>query len=131
MTPAPQADCGCGSSERATPRLEDLIPIAVVIAAGCEGCAERMVQRALGRGSTRPPIQQTLGIVAHLRSRDCFVQAVGAEVIAQMERPLEAGMKALRDADPLPGRVGMKRISSTERGRRCDNRENPARREDA
>jgi hypothetical protein len=130
MTPAPQADCGSGSSERTTPRLEDLIPIAVVIAAGCEGCAERMVQRALRRGSAWP-IQQTLGIVAHLRSRDCFVQAVGAEVIARMEKPLEAGMKALRGVDPLPGRVGMKRISSTERGRQCDNRENPAGRENA
>lgn len=92
-------DHECRSSE---PRLEDLIPIAVVIAAGCESCAERMVQRALDRGSARAPIERTLGIVAHLRSLDCLAHKVGPEVIARMEKPLQAGRKALRAADPSP-----------------------------
>jgi len=89
----------CCSSERATPRLEDLIPIAVVIAAGCESCAERMVRRALQQGSPMSLIERTLGIVAHLRSLDCLTQAVGPEVITRMEKPLQAGRKTLRGAD--------------------------------
>lgn len=100
MMSAEQGNHRCGSSQGTTPRLQDLIPIAVVIAAGCKSCAERMVQRALRRSSSRPLIQRTLEIVAHLRSRDCFVKAVGPEVIARMEKPLQAGMKALREADP-------------------------------
>ena len=96
MTPTQQADCGCGSSRKAMPRLEDLIPIAVVIAAGCERCAERMVGRALRRGSARPLVERTLEIVTHLHTRDCFVEAVGPEAVARMEKPLEAGRKALR-----------------------------------
>lgn len=85
----------------ATPRLQDLIPIAVVIAAGCEGCAERMVSAALARGAARPHIERTLEIVAHLRSRDCFAQAVGPEVVARMAGPLAAGRKALDAPDPV------------------------------
>jgi len=96
MRPAEDVGHEYRSSEPETPRLEDLVPIAVVIAAGCEPCAEKMVQRALRRGSAVPLIERTLGIVAHIRSRDCFAQAVGPVVIARMERPLEAGKKALR-----------------------------------
>lgn len=80
------------------PRLEDLIPIAVVIAAGCESCAERMVTRALEQGSSLRHIQKALGIVAHMQALDCLAQAVGAEVVARMERPLAAGRKTLQRA---------------------------------
>ena len=80
------------------PKLEDLIPIAVVIAAGCESCAEKMVARALEQGSSRRHIQKTLGIVAHMQKLDCLAQAVGEEVVARMERPLAAGTKTLQQA---------------------------------
>ncbi len=86
----------------AMPHLEDVIPIAVVIAAGCERCAERMVSAALARGAPKLYIERTLRIVAHLRSRDCFAQAVGPEVIARMARPLAAGKKRLRTPDLVP-----------------------------
>jgi len=89
-----------GSGQPATPRLEDLIPIAVVIAAGCEGCADRMVRRAVQNGSPKALIERTLGIVAYFRSADCLAQAVGREVTARMEKPIEAGRKALRELDP-------------------------------
>jgi hypothetical protein len=79
----------------ATVRLEDVIPIAVVIAAGCESCTESMVERALNQGTPAQLVRRTLGIVARLRSTDCFVQAVGPEVIARMEKPLQAGRRAL------------------------------------
>lgn len=95
-----------GSGERAVSRLEDrlgdLIPIAVVIAGGCEPCAERMVERALRQGSPRRQIERTLEIVAHLRSQACFAQAVGAGVIARMEKPFQAARKALREAQTSP-----------------------------
>ena len=100
MTSAEHVSHQCGSSERATPRLEDLIPVAVVIGAGCERCAEGTVEQALRRGSAKRLIERTLGIVAHLRSQDCFVEAVGPDVIPRMEKALEAGKKALREADP-------------------------------
>jgi hypothetical protein len=83
------------AQETSAPKLEDLVPIAVVIAAGCERCAERMVRRALQQGSPRRLVERTLGIVAHVRSTDCFVAAVGPEVVARMDKPLEAGRRAL------------------------------------
>lgn len=97
MKPAEQVRHEFQSSERATHRLGDLITIAVVIAAGCERCTENAVQRALLMGCEKSLIDRTLGIVARLRSVDCLVRAVGPEVIARMERPLQAGKKVLQD----------------------------------
>src|SRR5215208_3804341 len=54
------------------PKLEDLIPIAVVVAAGCEACAERMVRRAVEAGSAPRHVLRTIAIVADLRDRECF-----------------------------------------------------------
>jgi hypothetical protein len=85
-----------------TLRLEDLIPIAVVIAAGCERCAERMVSAALEHGTARLQIERTLRIVEHVRTRECFAQVVGPEVVARMAKPLAAGKKYLRASDPAP-----------------------------
>jgi alkylhydroperoxidase/carboxymuconolactone decarboxylase family protein YurZ len=84
--------------QSATARLEDVIPIAVVIAAGCEPCAKSMVERALSQGTPAPLVRRTLGIVARLCSTECFVQAVGPEVIARMEKPLQAGRRALLES---------------------------------
>jgi hypothetical protein len=80
------------------PNLEDLLPIAVVIAAGCESCAEKAVTRALEHGSPRAHIQKALQIIAKFQKLDCFAQAVGADVVARMERPLAAGNRTLREA---------------------------------
>ena len=80
----------------AAPSLADLIPIAVVIAAGCEDCAERMVGRALQQGCRRSAIEQTLGIVTYLSSRECFSKAVGPEAVARMAGPLRAAKRAAR-----------------------------------
>jgi hypothetical protein len=82
----------------ATVRLEDVIPIAVVIAAGCESCTESMVERALNQGTPAQLVRRTLGIVARLRSTDCFMKAVGPEVIARMEKPLQAGRRTLLES---------------------------------
>jgi AhpD family alkylhydroperoxidase len=88
-----------GNRLAAAARLQDLIPIAVVIAAGCESCAEGAVRRALQNGVARSQIERTLRIVAHFRSADCFQQAVGAEVARRMEGPLAAGVRVLRERE--------------------------------
>jgi AhpD family alkylhydroperoxidase len=95
MTPGERIDAQ--GRPDATSRLEDLIPIAVVIAAGCEGCAESMVRRALRNGATRRQIERTLKIVAHLRSTDCFQRAVGVELAGRMDGPLTAAVNALSE----------------------------------
>lgn len=94
---------GC---ERPTPRvvgarLENVVPVAVVIAAGCEPCAEKMVARALEGGSSAREVERTLRVIADLRARECFAEAVGEEVVARMERPLAAARKVLERAPAL------------------------------
>ena len=79
-------------------RLQDLIPIAMVIAGGCEPCAEKMVIRALGQGSSWQDIEKTLRIVASMQRADCFAKAVGPDVVARMEKPLAAGWRTLQQA---------------------------------
>ena len=110
MSTKETTDCGCvpaatvtedrapeaAARETPAPRLEALVPIAVVIAAGCEPCAERMVNRALDEGCSARDVRKTLGIVADMQRRDCLSDAVGAEVLGRMERPLARGMQTLK-----------------------------------
>ncbi len=92
--------------QASTAALQTLIPIAVVIAAGCESCAASMVERALSQGTSEHLIRRTLATVAYVRSRACFAQAVGSDVVARMEKPLEAGTRALRGAQRSTQRAG-------------------------
>lgn len=78
--------------------IENLIPIAVVTAAGCETCAEKAVARALAQGSPARDIDRTLAVISVMRGRGCFVQAVGPEVASRMERPLAAARRTLKRA---------------------------------
>jgi hypothetical protein len=82
------------------PKLEDLIPIAVVIAAGCEGCSDRMVRRAVEAGSAGRHILRTIAIVANLREGECFRTNIAPEVVERMKGPLARARKAL---DELAG----------------------------
>jgi hypothetical protein len=77
---------------------EDLIPLAVVIAAGCVPCAERQVARALAQGRTKDEIKKTLGILAYMTRAPCFKDAIGVERISSMRGPLEAAGRALKRA---------------------------------
>jgi hypothetical protein len=79
-----------------SPRLEDLLPIAIVIAAGCEACAAGAVRRALRLGSPRPLVERTLAIVEHMLALDCLLAAVGPEALARMQEPLAAARRAAR-----------------------------------
>jgi alkylhydroperoxidase/carboxymuconolactone decarboxylase family protein YurZ len=86
------------SKPKPEPRLQDLIPIAVVIAAGCETCAERMVGRALKEGSSWEDIDKTLRILTGMQKLDCFVKAIGPEVIGRMNKPIAAAQRTLHEA---------------------------------
>lgn len=94
------AECAkAQSSQNASEsRLQDLIPIAMVIVGGCEPCAASMVNRALREGSSWQDIDKTLRIVAGTQALECFAKAVGPDVIARMEKPLAAGRRTLEKA---------------------------------
>jgi len=77
-------------------RLQDLIPIVMVIVGGCEPCAEKMVTRAVEQGSSLQDIDKTLRIIANMQKQDCFAKAVGRDVVARMEKPLSAGWRTLQ-----------------------------------
>ena len=77
------------------PVLEDLVPLAAVIGAGCEPCAERMVARALEREDAKPFVARTLAILAGVSTGKCFAEAVGPETMERMKRALRAGRNAL------------------------------------
>ncbi len=90
------------------PPLPLLVPIAVVIAAGCEPCAESMVRRALALGAPVPLVRQTLAVVAAVRAQACFVGAVGPDVARRLDGSLRAALHALPAARSLrtPAGVG-------------------------
>lgn len=85
------------SMTKTEPRLQDLIPIAVVIAGGCETCAERMVERAIMEGSSWADIDKTLRILSGMQKLDCLVKAIGPEFVARMDKPIAAAQKTLRE----------------------------------
>jgi alkylhydroperoxidase/carboxymuconolactone decarboxylase family protein YurZ len=85
-------------------RLQDLIPIVMVIVGGCEPCAEKMVTRALGQGSSWHDIDKTLRIIADMQKRDCFAKAVGTDVVTRMDKPLAAGWRTLQGAKTSAGK---------------------------
>jgi alkylhydroperoxidase/carboxymuconolactone decarboxylase family protein YurZ len=83
---------------RSKGNLQNLVPIAVVIVGGCEPCAEKMVKQALAQGSPPQDVEATLQILADMQKRQCVVQALGADTVARMEKPLAAGWKTLQEA---------------------------------
>ena len=86
------------SQSQSKPKLQDLIPIVMVIVGGCEPCAESTIKRALQQGSSWEDIDKTLQIVANMQRLDCFAKAVGPDVVARMEKPLAAGRRTLQQA---------------------------------
>ncbi len=78
--------------------LENLIPLAVTIACGCEPCAESAVVRALDQGCSKSDIERALRIIRHVSRMACLLQNAGAEVVARMQRPLAAASEKLREA---------------------------------
>jgi hypothetical protein len=58
--------------------------------------ADASVAQALERGSSPQHIDETLRIIAHVRALDCLVQAVGADVVSRMGKPLFCAGKTLQ-----------------------------------
>ncbi len=85
---------------RSKSNLQNLVPIAVVVVGGCETCAEKMVAQALAQGSSWEEVEETLGILADMQKRSCVLQALGAEVVNRMEKPLAAGRRTLEQSKP-------------------------------
>jgi hypothetical protein len=83
------------SPETTTPFLEDLVSLAAVIGAGCEPCAETMVERALRHEAVKPLVERTLTILSGVSAARCFADAVGPETTDRMKRSLRAGRNAL------------------------------------
>ena len=84
--------------QKAEARMQDLIPIVMVIVGGCESCAEKMVSRALNNGCAWQDIDRTLRITAGMQKLDCFANAVGPEVVLRMDKPLASGRRTLEKA---------------------------------
>ena len=103
VTATPNAPVETRPSKSET-KLQDLIPIAMVIVGGCEPCAEKMITRALGQGSSWQHIDKTLRIIADMQKRDCFAKAVGRDVVARMDKPLAAGWRTLKEAMTSTGK---------------------------
>ncbi len=88
-------DIPCSAMEASPAVLEDLVPLAAVIGAGCEPCAVKMVERAVHHRCPKPSLQLTLRILAELSAGKCLATAVGPEVVDRMQRALRAGREAL------------------------------------
>ena len=100
---SPAAGTGCETQSsrihgRPEPRLQNLIPLAVAIAAGCEPCAEAAVTRALKQGSSMNHVGETLHIIAYMQGLECLMRNVGPEVVARMSKPLAAASRTLQQA---------------------------------
>ncbi len=91
---------------RSKGNLQNLIPIAVVVVGGCEPCAEKLVRQALAQGSSWQDVDETLRILAAMQKRQCVAEALGADTVARMEKPLAAGRNTLERAKPGSDAVG-------------------------
>lgn len=81
-------------------QLENLIPLAVVVACGCEPCAESMVRRALQAGTSTRDVQRVLAIIQTMMTVDCLIARVSAEVVAHMEKSLAIALRTLDEFRP-------------------------------
>ena len=75
-------------------RIENLMPVGMLIALGCETCAGQAVQWALAHGSSPQDVEAALRTVAVVQKLDCFREKFGGEVAARMAKPLAAARAA-------------------------------------
>ena len=94
-----------GSSETmVVGRIENLIPIAVLSALGCEPCSAKAVQWALDQGSSFEDIERTLETLSVMRKLECFQGQFGPEAAARLDKPLAAAREALARAKAEAGK---------------------------
>lgn len=66
-----------------------------------QNCAEKMVKQALAHGSSFADIETTLNVLADMQKRTCVAQALGAEFVSRMTKPLAAGRRVLEEAEAV------------------------------
>lgn len=101
-TQTDRGQCAVGIQPDDPPIMQRLIPIAVVIAGGCEPCAERMVRRALEGGTSRAQVLKAIAIVEQVHGSECFRSAVGPQVCERMVRPLARARRTAEEAPAEP-----------------------------
>jgi len=79
-------------------RIENLIPIGVLVALGCEKCAAEAVAWALQQGSSTEDVDRTLRTLAAMQSLDCFKLQFGTDAAVRLEKPLAAARQVLQQA---------------------------------
>jgi hypothetical protein len=79
-------------------KIENLIPIGVLAALGCEKCAGEAVRWALEQGSSIEDVDRTLGVLTAMQKLDCFKQQFGNDAPARLDKPLAAARKVLQQA---------------------------------
>jgi hypothetical protein len=79
-------------------RIENLIPIGVLVALGCEKCAGEAVAWALQQGSSMEDVDRTLRTLASMQRLDCFKLQFGADAAARLDKPLAAARQVLQQA---------------------------------
>ena len=84
--------------------IENLIPIGVLAALGCEKCSAEAVNWALQQGSSFEEIERTLRTVATMQKLDCFKEQFGPEVVTRLGKPLAAAKEALAQARTRAGK---------------------------
>jgi alkylhydroperoxidase/carboxymuconolactone decarboxylase family protein YurZ len=73
-----------------TNRIEDLIPIGVVIGLGCKPCTKFYVDKALEKGCAKEDLRKIVSIVESLTGSECLRKAVGDERVDRMKESLIA-----------------------------------------
>jgi hypothetical protein len=87
-------------------RIENLMPIGVLAALGCEKCAGEAVAWAVEQGSSTEDVERALRTLAAMQTLDCFKQQFGADAAARFEKPLAAARKVLQQAIDRADRAG-------------------------
>jgi len=78
-----------------TDRMEDLIPIAVVIGVGCKPCTKFYINKALEKGCLKDDLKKVISIAESLEKSECLRKAVGEEQVDRMKEPLKIAKELL------------------------------------
>jgi hypothetical protein len=79
-------------------RIENIMPIGVLAALGCETCAGEAVSWALQQGSSTDDVDRALRTVAAMPKLDCFKRQFGPDAAARVEKALAAARTVLAQA---------------------------------
>lgn len=85
-------------------RIENLVPIGVLAALGCEKCTAEAVGWALQQGSSVEDVERTLRTLGAMQKLECFQQQFGGDAAARLDKPLAAARKILEQVAVSSGK---------------------------